>query len=186
MNIIKKIIDSINFFKKKTKEEEPLQDEKKDFSILENYIKNIKKTAVSLKLLLKNINNISEDFNKKNNNVNDALLIQIRKIKNITQEFEKVFTSLNEAKTYFYDKRFEVEFKILNKDYIIIEKIYSFVGNEKDEESLISKLLYVKKEKAVEKKKYILKNQINRLDNKLNNLNEIIKRIEKVYLNKIW
>jgi hypothetical protein len=182
MSIIKKIIDLISFSKNKNKEEEPLQDNKKDFSILENYIKNINKTAVSLKLLLENINNILENFNKKNNNVNDTLLIQIRKIKNIAQEFEKVFTSINEAKTYFYDKRFEGEFKILNKDYIIIEKIYSFVGNEKDEESLISKLLYVKKEKAVKKKKYILKNQINRLENKLNNLNEIITRIEKIYL----
>ena len=185
MSIIKKIIDSINFFKKENKEEEHLQDNKKDFSILENYIKNIKKTAVSLKLLLENINNISEDFNKKNNNVNDALLIQIRKIKNIAQEFEKVFKSLNEAKTYFYDQRFEGEFKILNKDYIIIEKIYSFVGNEKDEESLISKLLYVKKEKVVKKKKYILKNQINRLENKLNNLNELIAKIEKIYLDEM-
>jgi hypothetical protein len=185
MSIIKKIIDLISFFKNKNEEQETLQDGKKDFSTLENYIKNIKKTAVSLKLLLENINNILENFNKKNNNVNDTLLIQIRKIKNIAQEFEKVFTSLNEAKTYFYDKRFEGEFKILNKDYIIIEKIYSFVGNEKDEESLINKLIYVKKEKIIKKKKYILKNQINRLENKLNNLNEIIARIEKIYLDEL-
>ena len=185
MNIIKKIIDSINFFKKKTKEEEPLQDEKKDFSILKNYIKNTKKAAGYLKVLLKNINNIAVGFNKNKNNLNDALLIQIKKIKNIALEFEKVFISLNEAKTYFYEKRFEVEFKILNKNYVIIEKIYSFFGNEKNEESLISKLLYVKKEKAIEKKKYILKNQINRLENKLNNLNEIITKIEKIYLDKI-
>jgi hypothetical protein len=183
MSIISKIIDSINFFKKKNKEVS-LQDDKKDFSILKKYIKNTKKITVSSKALLENLKKIAVNLNKKNNAI-DALVIQIKKLKDIAKEFENVFVSLNEAKSYFYENRFEVEFKILNKNYVIIEKIYSFVGNEKNEESLISKLLYVKKEKAIEKKKYILKNQINRLENKLNNLNEIITKIEKIYLDKI-
>ena len=183
MSIIKKIIDSINFFKKKNKEE-PLQDDKKDFSILQKYIKNTKKTAFCLKGLLENLNKIAENLNKKNN-VSDALVIQIKKLKDITKEFENVFASINEAKTYFYENRFVKEFKILNKDYIIIEKIYLFLGSVKKDESLSSKLLCIQKEKTIKRKKYILKNQINRLQDKLNNLNEIIKRIEKIYLDKM-
>jgi hypothetical protein len=184
MSIIKKIIDSMNFFKNKNKKES-LQDYKKDFSILENYIKNISKTAVCLKGLFESLKNVAEDSNKKNNGTSYELTIQIKKLKNIAREFEKVFKSLNDAKSYFNEKRFVEELKILNKDYAVIEKVYSFVKNEKDEESLISKLLSIKKEKTIKRKKYILKNQINRLNNKLNNLNEIIKRIEKIYLNKI-
>ncbi len=183
MSIISKIIESINFFKKKNKEVS-LQDDKKDFSILQKYIKNTKKTAFCLKGLLENLNKIAENPNKKNN-VSDALIIQIKKLKDIAKEFKNVFVSLNEAKSYFYENRFVKEFKILNKDYIVIEKIYLSLGSVKDDESLISKLLCIKKEKTIKRKKYILKNQINRLQDKLNNLKEIIKRIEKIYLDEL-
>ncbi len=183
MSIISKIIESINFFKKKNKEVS-LKDDKKDFSILQKYIKNTKKTAFCLKGLLENLNKIAENPNKKNN-VSDALIIQIKKLKDIAKEFKNVFVSLNEAKSYFYENRFVKEFKILNKDYIVIEKIYLSLGSVKDDESLISKLLCIKKEKTIKRKKYILKNQINRLQDKLNNLKEIIKRIEKIYLDEL-
>ena len=73
----------------------------------------------------------------------------------------------------------------MNKDYIVIEKIHLSLGSVKDDESLISKLLCIKKEKTIKRKKYILKNQINRLEDKLNNLNEIIARIEKIYLDEL-
>ena len=183
MSIISKIIDSINFFKKKNKEVS-LQDDKKDFSILEKYIKNTKKITVSSKALLENLKKIAVNLNKKNNAI-DALVIQIKKLKDIAKEFENVFVSLNEAKSYFYENRFVKEFKILNKDYIVIEKIHLSLGSVKDDESLISKLLCIKKEKTIKRKKYILKNQINRLEDKLNNLNEIIARIEKIYLDEL-
>ena len=175
MSIIKKIIDSVNFFKKENKKES-LKDDKKDFSILENYIKATNKTAVYLKDLLLSLNK---------NGTSYELEIQIKKAKSIAREFEKIFTSLNKAKDYFHEKKLSEELKILNKDYVVIQKIYLFVVNEKDEESLISKLISVKKEKTLKRKKYILKNQINRLDDKLNNLNKLIKRIEKIYLRKI-
>ena len=186
MSIISKIIDSINFFKKKNKEVS-LQDDKKDFSILKKYIKNTKKITVSSKTLLENLKNIAVNINKKNNAIDatDALVIQIKKLKNIAKEFENVFVSLNEAKSYFYENRFAKEFKILNKDYIVIEKIHLSLGSVKDDESLISKLLCIKKEKTIKRKKYIMKNQINRLEDKLNNLNEIIARIEKIYLDEL-
>lgn len=183
MSIISKIIDSINFFKKKNKEVS-LQDDKKDFSILKKYIKNTKKITVSSKALLENLKKIAVNLNKKNNAI-DALVIQIKKLKDIAKEFENVFVSLNEAKSYFYENRFVKEFKILNKDYIVIEKIHLSLGSVKDDESLISKLLCIKKEKTIKRKKYILKNQINRLEDKLNNLNEIIARIEKIYLDEL-
>jgi hypothetical protein len=183
MSIISKIIDSINFFKKKNKEVS-LQDDKKDFSILKKYIKNTKKINVSSKALLENLKKIAVNLNKKNNAI-DALVIQIKKLKDIAKEFENVFVSLDEAKSYFYENRFVKEFKILNKDYIVIEKIYLSLGSVKDDESLISKLLCIKKEKTIKRKKYILKNQINRLEDKLNNLNEIIARIEKIYLDEL-
>ena len=183
MSIISKIIDSINFFKKKNKEVS-LQDDKKDFSILKKYIKNTKKIIISSKALLENLKNIAVNLNKKNNAI-DALVIQIKKLKDIAREFENVFVSLNEAKSYFYENRFVKEFKILNKDYIVIEKIHLSLGSVKDDESLISKLLCIKKEKTIKRKKYILKNQINRLEDKLNNLNEIIARIEKIYLDEL-
>ena len=183
MSIISKIIDSINFFKKKNKEVS-LQDDKKDFSILKKYIKNTKKINVSSKALLENLKKIAVNLNKKNNAI-DALVIQIKKLKNIAKEFENVFVILDEAKSYFYENRFVKEFKILNKDYIVIEKIYLSLGSVKDDESLISKLLCIKKEKTIKRKKYILKNQINRLEDKLNNLNEIIARIEKIYLDEL-
>jgi hypothetical protein len=172
MSIIKKIIDSMNFFKKENKKES-LKDDKKDFSILEKYIKAISKTAVSFKDLLLSLNN---------NGTSYELAIQIKKAKSIAREFEKIFTSINNSKAYFHEKKLSEELKILNKDYVVIQKIYLFVANEKDEESLISKLLSIKKEKTIKRKKYILKNQINRLKNKLNNLNEIIAKIEKIYL----
>jgi len=183
MSIISKIIDSMNFFKKKNKEVS-LQDDKKDFSILKKYIENTKKITVSSKTLLENLKKIVVNLNKKNNAI-DALVIQIKKLKDIVKEFENVFVSLNEAKSYFYENRFVKEFKILNKDYIVIEKIHLSLGSVKDDESLISKLLCIKKEKTIKRKKYILKNQINRLEDKLNNLKEIIAKIEKIYLNKI-
>jgi len=183
MSIISKIIDSINFFKKKNKEVS-LQDDKKDFSILKKYIKNTKKINVSSKALLENLKKIAVNLNKKNNAI-DALVIQIKKLKDIAKEFENVFVILDEAKSYFYENRFVKEFKILNKDYIVIEKIYLSLGSVKDDESLISKLLCIKKEKTIKRKKYILKNQINRLEDKLNNLNEIIARIEKIYLDEL-
>jgi hypothetical protein len=184
MSIISKIIDSINFFKKENKKES-LRDDKKDFSILEKYIKNISKIAVLLKDLLLSLNNNLEDSSKKNNGTSYELAIQIKKTKNIKREFEKLFASINKVKAYFHEKRLSEKLKMLNKDYVVIQKIYLFVLNEKDEESLISKLLCIKKEKTLKRKKYILKNQINRLENKLNNLNELIKRIEEIYLDKI-
>ena len=154
MSIISKIIDSINFFKKKNKEVS-LQDDEKDFSILKKYIKNTKKITVSSKTLLENLKKIAVNLNKKNNAI-DALVIQIKKLKDIAKEFENVFVSLDEAKSYFYENRFVKEFKILNKDYIVIEKIYLSLGSVKDDESLISKLLCIKKEKTIKRKKYIL------------------------------
>jgi predicted nucleic acid-binding Zn-ribbon protein len=77
------------------------------------------------------------------------------------------------------------QLKVLDNDIVVIEKIYLFLGSVKDDESLIGKLFYAKQKKDMKRKKYVLNNQINRLKSKLNNLNEIVTKIEKIYLDKI-
>jgi len=184
MNIIKKIIESVSGFKKNNIINK-IEPKKQNYSHLEKFINNSKEAFNSMNFSLSKLNDASKIPNgcpKKNN---EAIANQIKALKNITLIFKKIMINISETKNFLNINEPIKEIEILNNDFIIIEKINLFLGSVKDDESLIGKLLYAKQEKDIKRKKYVLRNQINRLKNKLNNLNEIIKRIEKIYIDKI-
>lgn len=184
MGIFNKIIESVNIFKKNNIINKT-ESKKQNYLHLDKFINNIKEAFNSMNFSLSKLNDASKIPNgcpKKNN---EAITNQIKVLKNITLIFKKIMINISEIKNCFNVNEPIKEKEILTNDFIFIEKINLFLGSVKDDESLMGKLLYAKQEKDIKRKKYILRNQINRLKNKLNNLNEIIKRIEKIYINKI-
>jgi hypothetical protein len=183
MGIFNKIIESVNVFKKNNIINKT-ESKKQNYLHLDKFIDNSREAFNSMNFSLSKLNDASKIPNgcpKKNN---EAITNQIKVLKNITLIFKKIMINISEIKNCFNVNGPIKEKEILNNDFIVVEKINLFLGSVKEDESLIGKLLYAKQEKDIKRKKYILRNQINRFKNKLNNLNEIIKRIEKIYINK--
>jgi len=184
MNIIKKIIESVNFLKKKNVISK-IESKCQNYSCIEKYMNNTREAYDSMSFSLSKLHDVYEMPNgcpKKNN---EAIENQIKVLKNITLIFEKIMINIKETRNCFSVNLLTEELKVLDNDLVAIEKIYLFLGSIKDDESLIGKLFHAKQEKDMKRKKYVLNNQINRLENKLNNLNEIVTKIEKIYLDKI-
>ena len=187
MSFIKKIIESIGFFKNNKKNSELSKS-------IQNYKKiyfDFKKNSVSLKEFLNSMNLVLRKLNdaleiplgcpKKKN---EAITNQIKELKLMPKTLKKIIVNMSETKNFLYESKLIKEYQAINKDCKFIEKIHDFIGDIKNEESLLCKLLYAKQQKSMKRKNYILNNQINRIKNKLKTLNEFLKKSEKFYLKK--
>lgn len=184
MNIIKKIIDSVNFLKKKNVISK-IESKCQNYLCVEKYINNTREAYDSMNFSLSKLHDAYKIPNGSFKKNNEAIENQIKALKNITLIFEKIMINIKETRICFSIDVLTEELKVLDNDLVVIEKIYLFLGSVKDDESLIGKLFYAKQKKDMKRKKYVLNNQINRLKSKLNNLNEIVTKIEKIYLDKI-
>lgn len=178
MNFIKKIIESIGFLKnnKKLDISNSVEDDKKTYFYFENNENLIKDFLNSVNLILNKLNEaweISLGCPKKKN---EAITSQVKELKSLLKMLKEIITKMSEAKNYLHELKLIDQYKIIDQDCKFIEKIHNFIGDTKNEECLICKLLYAKKEKNMKRKNYILKNQINRLKNKLKSLEEFLKK----------
>lgn len=176
MNFIKKIIESIGFLKNNKKLEiaNPIEDSKKTYFYNNGNL--INDFLNSINLILKKLNDALEIPLGCPKKKNEAITSQVKELKSLLNILKKITVNINEAKNYLHELKLIDQYKIINEDYKIIEKIYNFIGDTKNEECLICKLLYAKKEKNMKRKNYILNNQINRLKNKLKSLEEFSKK----------
>lgn len=176
MGLIKKIIDKIFVGKQQSKAKQ-VKSKCAELKTCVNYIQNIK---ANLGSVYKKLNYVVKSENLSFKKQNEIITEQIVNLKNLIVIFKKTLHALDATKDFFYENILLSKHKNIDKEIADFKKVYSFVGSVKSKDSLAGKLLFAKKEKNIMKKVNVVKNQCDRMKSKINNLDSILKRTQKM------